>query len=94
MASHGIPRQVCLVLGRAMLWRIFDTCGNDLVPPAQKRRILERFEDMGVNNLLPAGTHPVRKIPLVVDGYDTGVLIDQTVDGYNWMKPTTSHLSV
>ena len=35
MASHGIPRQVCLVIGQAMLWRIFDTCGDDLVPHEQ-----------------------------------------------------------
>ena len=35
MASAGIPQQVCLVFGRAMLWRIFDRCGEDLVPPEQ-----------------------------------------------------------
>ena len=81
MANHGIPHQVCLVLGRAMLWRIFDMCSDDLVPREQRRRILELFEDLGVNNLLPAGKNPVRKIPVVVDGYDTEVLMDQIVGG-------------
>jgi hypothetical protein len=35
MASAGIPRQVCLVLGGAMLWRLFDKYDEDLVPPEQ-----------------------------------------------------------
>ena len=35
MASAGIQQQVCLVLGRAMLWQIFDRCGEDLVPQEQ-----------------------------------------------------------
>ena len=81
MVSCGIPCQVCFVLGQAMLWRIFDTCGNDLVPPERRRRVLELFEDLGVNNLLPARTNPVRKIPVGVDGYDTEVLMDQIVGG-------------
>mgnify|MGYP006204990973 CR=1 FL=1 len=79
MANHGIPHQVGLVLGRAMLWRIFDMCSDDLVPREQRRRILELFEDLGVNNWLPAGKIPVRKIPVVVDGYDTKVLMGQIV---------------
>ena len=81
MASAGIPRQVCLVLGRAMLWRIFDRCGEDLVPPEQRIRILQRYEDLSANNLLSVGTNPVKKIPLVVDGYDSEGLIDQVVGG-------------
>ena len=36
MASHGIPWHVCLVLGQAMLWRVFDLCGSDLVPSKQQ----------------------------------------------------------
>ena len=56
-------------------------CSDDLVPREQRRRILELFEDLGVNNLLPAGKNPVRKIPVVVDGYDTEVLMDQIVSG-------------
>ena len=32
MARSGIPHQVCLVLGKAMLWHVFDSCGDDLVP--------------------------------------------------------------
>ncbi len=36
---------------------------------------------MSANNLLSVGTNPVKKIPLVVDGYDSEVLIDQVVGG-------------
>jgi hypothetical protein len=42
MARCGIPREVCLVLGRTMLRRIFDSSGEDLVPAEQKRRIYWR----------------------------------------------------
>ena len=36
---------------------------------------------MSANNLLSVGANPVKKIPLVVDGYDSEVLIDQVVGG-------------
>ena len=42
---------------------------------------MQRYEDLSANNLLSVGTNPVKKIPLVVDGYDSEVLIDQVVGG-------------
>jgi len=36
---------------------------------------------LSANNLLSVATNPVKKIPLVVDGYDSEVLIDQVVCG-------------
>ncbi len=51
------------------------------MPPEQQIRILQRYEDLSANNLLSVGTNPVKKIPLVVDGYDSEVLIDQVVGG-------------
>ena len=61
---------------------MFDSCGDDLVPSEQRIQIFQRYEDLGVNNLLPVGVSPVRKSPLIVDGYDSEVLIDQMV-GHN-----------
>ena len=71
--------QVCLVLSHAMVWRMFDECGEELVPSEQRQQIYERYEDLGASNLLPVGANPVQKIQLVVDGYDPEVLFDQVV---------------
>jgi hypothetical protein len=32
MVNHGIDHQVCKVLGRAVLWRLFDRSGDDAFP--------------------------------------------------------------
>ncbi len=81
MARAGISRQVCLVLGRAILWRMFDPSGDELIPEEQRSRVMARYADLGSDNLLAPGTNPVRKVTLVVDGYDAEVLIDQVVGG-------------
>ena len=62
-----------------MHWHVFDRCGDDLVPSEQHIRIFQRYKDLGVSNLIPIGVNHVRKIPLVVDGYDPEMLIDQIV---------------
>jgi hypothetical protein len=36
MASAGILWHVCLVVGRARLWWIFDRCCEDLLPEEQQ----------------------------------------------------------
>jgi hypothetical protein len=77
MSRVGIPHDVCLVLGRAMLWRMFDSSGDDLVPAEQKTRIMARYEDLGDRNTLTAGRNPIRKCPLVVGGFDTEVIIEK-----------------
>jgi hypothetical protein len=79
MVRGGVPRQVCLVLGRAALWRIFDPSGNNLVPEVMRARVMARYADLGANNALPSGMNPVKKVPLVVDGFDSDVMIDQIV---------------
>ena len=81
MAQKGISRQVCLVLGITILWRMFDPSGDDLIPEEQRSRVMARYGDLGNANLLAPGTNPVRKVPLVVDGCDAEVLIDQVVGG-------------
>ena len=83
MAQCDIPRDVCLVLGRAMLWRIFDRSGEGLVPSAHRVRIMARYEDLGADNHLEPGTNPVKKVPVVVNGYDAEVLMDEIVVGDN-----------
>lgn len=79
MARCGIPREVCLILGRAMLWRMFDSSGDELVPAEQKRRIMERYADIP-HKTIQLGVNPVKKVPLIVDGFDAEVLIE-TAEG-------------
>ena len=82
MASSGISREVCLLFGRAMLWRIFDTCGDSLVPNEQKARIKAAYGDIQHNTLEP-GTNPIKKVPLVIGGLDTEVIIETLEPGPN-----------
>ena len=84
MFQTGIHHQVCLVLGRAILWRIVDPSGDDLVPDEHCRRVMAKYLDLGVHNLLSLGSNPVRKVPLIVDGYDAKVLIDRAVGRYEY----------
>lgn len=80
MVRAGMQQQLCLNFGRAILWRVFDPSGDDLVPDDMRRRVMARYDDLGAHNLLPRGTNPVKKVPLMVDGFDTEVLIDRIVD--------------
>ena len=68
MFKAGIPHQVCLVLGHAVLWRMFDPSGENLVPEEHRSRVMARYGDIGVNNLLSQGTNLVKKVALVVEG--------------------------
>ena len=79
-ASSGISREVCLLFGRAMLWRIFDTCRDSLVPNEQKARIKAAYGDIA-HNTLEQGTNPVKKVPLVVGGLDAEVIIERLEPG-------------
>ena len=84
MFQAGIHCQVCLVLGCAILWRIFDPSGDDLAPDEHHRRVMARYLDLGVHNLLSLGSNPVRKVPLIIDDYDAELLIDRVVSGYEY----------
>jgi hypothetical protein len=58
-----------------MLWRMFDSSGEKLVPAEQKRRILERYTDIP-HKTIQVGVNPIKKVPLIVDGFDAEVLIE------------------
>ena len=73
MVRGGVSREVCLFLGRAMLWRICDESGKHLVPHDQKERVSARLRDLGLDSTC----NPVKKVPLLVDGYDAEVVIDE-----------------
>ncbi len=74
MVGHGFDHGVCLVLARAMLWRIFDSSGDGLVPDCICSHVVGAYSDLGQWNALENGTNLVEKVPLAVDGHDLEVI--------------------
>jgi hypothetical protein len=68
-----------LVLGRALLWYAFSEMGASDLPLDVFRRIHEAYDE--INNHLPEGINPVKKIPLVITGNEGEVYIDEIPDG-------------
>ena len=61
MRAHGIQRQVCVVLGRALLWRLFDSSRDSAtaIPEHKRRYMMQAYTDLGDRNTLAPGTNPV-----------------------------------
>jgi hypothetical protein len=84
MVNHGLPYQVCIVFGRAVLFRLFDRTGEDAVHTPMRESIMRAYQDLGARNLLKEGCNPIRRRPLIVTGYDTEVMIDvMEVEGHD-----------
>jgi hypothetical protein len=67
---------VCIVLGRALLWRIFDKSGN-FIPKEIKRYVHGAYSNLGDQCTLENGVNPIKKIPLGISGNDAEVVIDE-----------------
>ena len=59
MFAANIPRQVCIVLGRALLWKVWEAAHGDL----------------GARNRLEAGTNPVWRANIGVTGIDAELYV-------------------
>lgn len=88
--SHVVPmiaaqydRYVALVLGRALLWRVFDEVESRVVPTAIVERVKNAYADLGQRNTLQGGENPVEKVPIIVTGFDAQVHIDLLIDDDN-----------
>jgi hypothetical protein len=50
MFKSGLPRQACLVLGRALLWKVFEAAAADSdlhgVPVLLSSRIITTYHDL------------------------------------------------
>jgi hypothetical protein len=73
-------RPVSLVLGRALLWRVFDDEDYNIVPVPILTRVRNAYRDLGPRCQLAAGENPVQKVPLMVTGADAEVYIDLMLD--------------
>ena len=64
------------MLGRALLWIIFDEVQHFSVPDNIFRRVNNAYQDLGYRFRLPERENPVEKVPLIVTGSDDEVHID------------------
>ena len=81
MFGPGFNHGVCLVLALAMLWCIFDSSRDGLVPDCIRSLVVGAYSDLGQWNALENGTNPVKKVPRAVDGHDSEVIIDEIIGG-------------
>ena len=70
-------RQVCIVLGRALLWRIFDPSGVHIIPQNIRVRVMAAYNDLGTTCTLENRENPIKKIPLGVNGCDAELIIHE-----------------
>ncbi len=76
MVGLGIPSEVCIVFGRAVLFRVFDRTGEDAVPTPMRESIMQAYHELESHNILEDGCNPIKRRPLIMMGYDTEVIID------------------
>lgn len=76
MAAYGIDPHVCLVLGRALLWALFDETQVLRIPEPRRQQMMHAYNSLGGRNRVPAGENPVQRKALVIVGQDAEVVID------------------
>ena len=74
--------KVGTVLGRALLWRMFDVEQSTVLPEFMTTRVKKILKDVK-NNKLVNGKNPIVKIPLHVTGDLNGNLILTVLDNDN-----------
>jgi hypothetical protein len=55
MVEYGLAPQVCLVLGRAVLFALFDPVQSQHIPEHRRQQMMHAFNSLGERNTLPAG---------------------------------------
>jgi hypothetical protein len=71
------PRQVCIVLGRALLWRIFDESGDNVIPDSIRNRVMAAYGNINEGN---NEGNPIMRLAIGVDGVDSQLVIDTLFD--------------
>lgn len=89
LAAHVAPNiaqvygeGVAAVLGKALLWSIFDDVASARVPPQIFTRVMAAYNSLHARHRLPNGENPVKKIQLVAScGESDGeVYLDELPD--------------
>ena len=81
MVGRGFDHGVCIVLAPAVLWRMFDSSGDGLVPDCIHSHLVGAHSDLGQWNALENSTNPVKKVLPAVDGHDLEVIVDEIIGG-------------
>jgi hypothetical protein len=76
MVEYGHAPQVCLVLGCAVLFALFDPVQSQRIPEHRRQQMMHAFNSLGERNTLPAGENPVMRKALVIVGQDVEVVMD------------------
>jgi hypothetical protein len=76
--GRHFPRGVALVLGKALLWGIFNENTTALIDNAMSERV--KAAVLRLNSNLPVGMNPVRKIPVIVSGDEGSLMITEMDD--------------
>ncbi|KAL7525427.1 hypothetical protein ACHAXR_000999, partial [Thalassiosira sp. AJA248-18] len=80
--AHHLPRQACIVLGRALLWKIFHHSGESL-PAGIRSRVMSAYNDLGdLRAALDDGENPVSKTPIGVAGVDSELIIEEIMGDF------------
>jgi hypothetical protein len=69
------PREVGMVLGRALLWASLDVEVKEILPPALSNCIMTAYAAI---RRLPEGENPVKKVLLVITGDDDQLNIEES----------------
>ena len=83
--EHVVPniakhynRVCCILLGKALLWRIMDPLQSALLPSQQVNRVRRLYLAIE-DNILTDDENPIAKIPLSVHGYDGDLQVSTLV---------------
>ena len=74
-----LDRQICVVLGRALLCRIFDESGDEVVPNEIRTRVMGAYQDRHEDGAVQQ-ENPVIRVALGMDGVDSELVIDTLFD--------------
>jgi hypothetical protein len=81
MAESDLPRQVCLVLGRDVLWKVFAAAYSEEeephgMPASLSSRELAAYGDIGERCTLPPTENPIARLPLGLTGVDSQLIVN------------------
>ena len=77
--AQKLERAAALVLGKALLWRVFDESGA-FIADSIRTRIRRAYEDLGDQCTLETEENPVKKVPIAITRDEAEYLIDELDD--------------